>query len=105
MKKHPNDTIYGLDFGEIVQVNKNIKNDRLLLYPGYTLDTLEKFADDEDFIKFDYCIFARTVTLIDIEQLLQYISVISKISKNICFLEVAISSTLLMTRTDVSKMI
>ena len=49
--------------GVIVLVNKNIKNDRLLLYP---LDTLDKFAVAEDFFKLDYYIFSKTATLINI---------------------------------------
>lgn len=94
-------SVFGLDFGDIRELNRNIVHERLLLYPGYPLSTLEKLCKDG--VKFDYALMTRTATLINIEQLVSYMQVLSKMAKNIMFLEVGKLTTSLSPVLDVSK--
>lgn len=80
---HPNNLVYGLDFGNIIEANKDLSNPRLKLFSGYPLETLETFKNE----KFDYALFTRTAGMININELLSYISILSPIASNICFLE------------------
>lgn len=86
LKKNKNSKVYGLDFGNIIKLNSNIKNKRLLLYEGYPLKTLLELHENN--VKFDFAIMARTATLINSSQLFSYIEVLSKMAKRIIFLEV-----------------
>lgn len=100
LEKHPDCTVHGLDFGEIIEINKGIASDRLKLYPGYPLDTLQGFPTE---LMFDYTIFNRTATLINIEQLLSYMQEIGRRSRAVIFLEVAKLSTFTGTDLDIRK--
>lgn len=62
---------------------------------------MEKFRDENK--KFDYAIMTRTATLINIEQLLSYMDVLSKIAKNVIFLEVAKLTVTPVVQLDVNK--
>ena len=87
LDKHPGSAVYGLDFGDIITANKNIKLANLKLFPGYPLHTLEEFAKNGE--QFDYAIFTRTATLINVNELFSYMEVLKRVAKNICFLEIA----------------
>ena len=84
LEKHPSCEVYGLDFEGIVEANKNILSEKLKLFPGYPLEILE----NENFEIFDYALFTRTATLINIKQFISYMEVLNKLAKNVCFLEV-----------------
>ncbi len=103
LKRHPGAVVYGLDFGKIFEINSDLHCPDLKLFAGYPLDILEKFSQEKDFVKFDYTLFIRTATKINIEQLLSYMDVLSKLSKNICFLEVAKLSTSHLRRVDINN--
>jgi hypothetical protein len=76
-----------LNFGQIHQINYNLTQKNLKLYLGYPLCTLEFLALDSQFEKLVYTLFVRTAVKINIEQRNTFMEVLSKISKNIRFLE------------------
>ncbi len=78
--------VYGLDFKGIIKFNKKFSNKRLKLKEGYPLHNLKKMESKG--VKLDYTLFTRTAVLININELLSYMEIISKISKNVCFMEV-----------------
>jgi len=98
LKLNKNNTIYGLDFGNIKKLNKSFSNERLKLFEGYPLDKLDSLN-----VKFDYTIFVRTATLMNINELLSYMEKVSKISKHIMFLEVFKPITYKKRILDVNK--
>ena len=102
LKSNPNCLVYGLDFGDINLLNKDIEMNNLKLYPGYPLSTIEDFVHNKNII-FDYTFFVRTAVKINVEQLETYIQHLSKISKNIIFLEVAKLSQSYIRTLDVAK--
>ncbi len=63
LQKNPKSTVYALDFGDIISLNRNITHPHLKLYAGYPLRVLERFLGDEP-KRFNYAIFSRTATLI-----------------------------------------
>jgi hypothetical protein len=90
LRKHPGSMVYGLDFGKnLLEINKDLDSPNLKLFQGYPLEVLEQCYKDKEFQVFDYTLFIRTAVKINIEQLMSYMEVIGKLSKNICFLEVA----------------
>ena len=90
LRKHPGSMVYGLDFGKnLLENNKDLDSPNLKLFQCYPLEFLEKCSQEKDFQAFDYTLFNRTAVIINIEQLMSYMQVISKLSKNICFLEIA----------------
>ena len=93
-----------MDFGsKLLEINSEINCPQLKLFAGYPLEILEKFSQEEGFKKFDYTLFVRTAVKINIEQLLSYMEVLSKLSKNIIFLEVAKLSESYLKSVDISK--
>lgn len=104
LTKHPYCVVYGLDFGNILDINRGLQHPNLRLFPGYPLETLETFVKKErkGFL-FDYTIFTRTATVINIEQLLSYMGFLAKLSKNTIFLEVSKLTTFSRGTLDVYK--
>lgn len=102
LKKNPNCTVYGLDFGNLEKFNNDILSENLKLYSGYPLNTIKDFVNEKK-IFFDFAFFVRTAVKINIEQLETYIKYLSQISKNIIFLEVAKLSQSYSKRVNVSK--
>lgn len=100
LEKNPGSTVYGLDFGNIAEINADLKSPCLRLHPGYPLETLERLAAAGE--TFDYAFFIRTAVKINIEQLLSYMDVLSRVAKNVIFLEVAKLSQTHRRRVDVS---
>ena len=101
LQKNQNNKVYGLDFGNMLDLNRDIVQPRLSLYPGYPLATLEKMYGE--YIRFDYAIMTRTATLINIEQLLRYMDVLSKMTENVIFLEVGKLTVNMCSFLDVCK--
>lgn len=89
LEKRPKSTVYALDFEPFVECNKNLVNPNLILKPGYPLDTIEAFANESNDYVFDYAIFTRTAVLMNPNELFSYMESLSKIAKNVAFLEVA----------------
>lgn len=89
LKENPNSEVYGLDFGNIKKVNSNLTADNLFLYEGYPLDSLIALHDENESLHFDYAIFVRTATKINIEQMYSYMEILKEMAENIIFLEVA----------------
>jgi hypothetical protein len=105
LEKHPECSVYGLDFGNILEVNRNLNHPHLKLFPGYPLETLEGFVNDsrDDEYMFDFTIFNRTATLINIEQLLAYMKCIEKLSRKIILVEVGKLTTYSRESLDVRQ--
>jgi hypothetical protein len=103
LRNNENCKIYGLDFGDIKQLNEKILHKRLFLYPGYPLQALEDLLDKEGTNFFDYVLFVRTATLINKNELFSYMDVVSRISKAVAFLEVASIGTTRNTRIDIDR--
>ena len=102
LKNNSKCTVYGLDFGNLDKFNSDIFSNNLKLYSGYPLNTIKTIVN-ENKIFFDYAFFVRTAVKINIEQLETYIKYLSKISKNIIFLENAKLSESHTKRVNVSK--
>lgn len=88
LKGNPNSEVYGLDFGNIKKVNSNLLADNLFLYEGYPLDSLIALRDEKS-LHFDYAIFVRTATKINVEQMYSYMEILKGMAENIIFLEIA----------------
>jgi hypothetical protein len=88
LEKRPSATVYGLDYGNIQEVNRNFKNKNLKLFEGYPLETLEKLGNESGFEMFDYALFTRTATIINPNELLSYMEALKKIARCVMFLEV-----------------
>lgn len=86
--------VYALDFGDMDKLNKEINHNRLFLYSGYPLESLENILGQKGEYFFDYIIFTRTAVLMNKNELNEYMKVIRKISKKIAFLEVVDISTI-----------
>jgi len=99
LKLNKNNMVYGLDFGNIKELNKKFLNKRLVLFEGYPLDSLDLIKD----VSFDYTLFVRTGVLMNINELLSYMEKVSKISKNVMFLEVFKPVTYKKRVLDVNK--
>lgn len=95
LKKFPQATVYGLDFGDMLGLNRDIAMDRLKLFPGYPLETLEKLVSEGKRRIFDYVIFARTAALMNHNELFSYMENIRLLANNVCFLEVAKTTSML----------
>lgn len=87
LKRNPNSLVVGLDFGRVDIVNNDIVSENLNIIPGYPLHTLEKMLKTQGANQFDCAIFVRTAVKINIEQLNVYMEVLSKLSKEVIFLE------------------
>lgn len=85
LEQHKDNIVYGIDFKGIVEGNKEFKDKRLKLFEGYPLEILEELRDEGE--RFDYVLFTRTACIININQLISYMNVISKMTNNIIFLE------------------
>jgi len=103
LKENPSSEVYGLDFGNIKKVNSNLLADNLVLYEGYPLDSLLALHDENKSIKFDYAIFVRTATKINIEQMYSYMEILKEMANNIIFLELAKLVTRSEKVIDISK--
>lgn len=103
LKGRPDSTVYGVDFGKIDELNRDIKVENLKLFPGYPLETLEAFSADRSFKKFDYVLFTRTASLTNINELFSYMEAIGKIARNVCFLEVVKLAAYPGTKLDINK--
>lgn len=88
LNKHKNAFIYGMDFGNVEELNKDIADPRLKIIEGYPLLSLEKMVKEGKKDIFDYAFFTRTATMINIEQLRSYMRALKVLSKSVCFLEV-----------------
>lgn len=78
--------VYGLDFKGVIEFNKDFLNSQLKIYEGYPLNNLKIMKNNK--IKLNYVLFTRTTNMININELLSYMKVISKIADNVCFLEI-----------------
>lgn len=103
LKKFPQATVYGLDFGDMIALNKDIASDRLKIFPGYPLETLEKFVAEGKKHMFDYVIFNRTAALMNHNELFSYMECLRVLAKTVCFMEVAKTTSLMTTAMDVSS--
>ena len=103
LKKRPKSIIHGLDFTPFIRFNKKFEQPNLILHPGYPLDAIEKFARESNGYMFDYVIFARAATLINQNEIRSYMAPISKIAKNIAFLEVAQAILVDQRKLDIRK--
>lgn len=103
LKSHENSRVYALDFGNMEKLNRHIKHERLYLYSGYPLESLEKILSEKGEHFFDYVTFTRTAVLMNKNELKEYMSVISKLAKNVAFFEVIDISTLNIRTLDYDK--
>jgi len=101
LSKNKDAVVYGLDFGNIYEINKDLKSDRLKLFSGYPLSILEEFVKKGE--QFDYVLFSRVANLININELMSYMEVLTKIAKNICMLEVVKLFGNATTKVDINK--
>ncbi|MES3037780.1 MAG: hypothetical protein V4736_07730 [Bdellovibrionota bacterium] len=100
--KHPETTIYGLDFGRIAELNSNIAHPNLKFVSGYPLVTIENFKNI-GVSSIDYALFTRTAVKLNPNELNSYMDALSKVAKNIMFLEVAKPYTVTDQKIDVEK--
>lgn len=103
LQKSPEATVYGLDFGDLETLNQDIATDRLKLFSGYPLETLESFVKQGKGRMFDYAIFARTAALMNPNELFSYMKALSQLADRVCFLEVAKTTSLMASSLDVAK--
>ena len=94
LKSHKNSQVYALDFGDMEKLNRNINHERLFLYSGYPLQSLEKILNKKGEHYFDFVTFTRTAVLMNANELQEYMDIIRKLAKNVAFFEVIDTSTL-----------
>jgi hypothetical protein len=75
----------------MLKLNEQFNNPRLIKYPGYPLESLENLLQKisvNQLKHFGYAVFVRTASAINPFELNEYISLLSKLTKRIIFLEV-----------------
>lgn len=99
--RNPGSTVHAIDIPGVVDLNRDISGNGLTVDEGYPLEMLERMADAG--MRFQFVTFTRTATLINVEQLREYLKVIAKIADNVLFLEVAIAATIPAISVDLRK--